>query len=362
MHVNSLLLLLVIASNDIYYRRDNTIQGPESKQQRSSSHKSPGELSLSSTGTELAESQQCGDDTKATATQPGQPARAVDTNGSSVLQPPSGTSPPPPVVPSMEQFGILTAGGKAAPPKTRPTPTVPERPVQKLLEGQGGATTPVLSAVPHHLRRDKDAADADTDCDTTSSSRDRYPGGDSSPGRPIQRISVFARVDTPVEVPEERAEPEAGGEVEALGIEYDVETTQRTRSDSIARKSSYRPNAHLELMSMAASAVSGEKDGNVGGVTFQSSLAYTKRRSDSYIDGGGKVPQEELTEKAVAVIHRVVDKLTGLDFQDNLQTEENMATNRVIALPIPEQIDRLIKQATSNENLSTCFIGWCAFW
>jgi hypothetical protein len=63
--------------------------------------------------------------------------------------------------------------------------------------------------------------------------------------------------------------------------------------------------------------------------------------------------QEELTDKAVTVVQRVLDKLTGLDFQDKTKKK---------ALEIPEQVDMLIKQATSNENLSTCFIGWCAFW
>ena len=65
--------------------------------------------------------------------------------------------------------------------------------------------------------------------------------------------------------------------------------------------------------------------------------------------------QEELTDKAVTVVQRVLDKLNGLDFQE--QNKKNGS-----ALEISEQIDLLIEQATSNDNLSTCFIGWCAFW
>jgi FKBP12-rapamycin complex-associated protein len=60
--------------------------------------------------------------------------------------------------------------------------------------------------------------------------------------------------------------------------------------------------------------------------------------------------QGELTEKAVEVIRRVMDKLTGRDFQGQA------------ALDVPEQVERLIQQATSNDNLSLSFFGWCPFW
>ena len=50
------------------------------------------------------------------------------------------------------------------------------------------------------------------------------------------------------------------------------------------------------------------------------------------------------------VINRVMDKLTGLDFSS---TE---------VLDIPEQVDKLVVQAMSNENLCLIYIGWCPFW
>jgi FKBP12-rapamycin complex-associated protein len=62
----------------------------------------------------------------------------------------------------------------------------------------------------------------------------------------------------------------------------------------------------------------------------------------------------ELTEKAVIVIRRVLDKLTGLDFHDKQNTQP--------ALDVPEQVERLIKQATANENLCLAFYGWCGSW
>lgn len=54
--------------------------------------------------------------------------------------------------------------------------------------------------------------------------------------------------------------------------------------------------------------------------------------------------------KALAVVNRVRDKLTGRDFDPN------------DTFDVPKQIDLLIKQATSHENLSQCYIGWCPFW
>lgn len=59
---------------------------------------------------------------------------------------------------------------------------------------------------------------------------------------------------------------------------------------------------------------------------------------------------EALNKKAVAIVHRVRDKLTGRDFC----TEE--------PLDVHKQVELLIAQATSHENLCQCYIGWCPFW
>lgn len=65
-------------------------------------------------------------------------------------------------------------------------------------------------------------------------------------------------------------------------------------------------------------------------------------------DGQGAV--EAVNKKAVTVINRVRDKLTGRDFDPN------------VTLDVPAQVDLLIKQATSHEHLCQCYIGWCPFW
>jgi len=51
------------------------------------------------------------------------------------------------------------------------------------------------------------------------------------------------------------------------------------------------------------------------------------------------------------ILRRVSDKLTGNDFaQDGRR------------VTVGDQVDRLIKQATSSENLSQHYTGWCSFW
>ncbi|KAL7753608.1 phosphatidylinositol kinase- protein kinase tor1 [Sorochytrium milnesiophthora] len=59
---------------------------------------------------------------------------------------------------------------------------------------------------------------------------------------------------------------------------------------------------------------------------------------------------DTVSDRAVQVISRVQNKLTGRDFNVNN------------VLDVHDQVERLILQATSLENLCLCFIGWCAFW
>ncbi|XP_075220340.1 serine/threonine-protein kinase Tor [Lycorma delicatula] len=59
---------------------------------------------------------------------------------------------------------------------------------------------------------------------------------------------------------------------------------------------------------------------------------------------------EALNKKALAIVTRVREKLTGRDFAH----EETLTVQR--------QVELLIQQATANENLCQCYIGWCPFW
>jgi len=56
-----------------------------------------------------------------------------------------------------------------------------------------------------------------------------------------------------------------------------------------------------------------------------------------------------INERAVTVIRRVEKKLTGRDFGTSI-------------LDVREQVNKLIEQATSMDNLCQCYAGWCPFW
>jgi len=59
---------------------------------------------------------------------------------------------------------------------------------------------------------------------------------------------------------------------------------------------------------------------------------------------------EQLNMKALSVIRRISDKLSGNDFKN----EEKSS--------VPEQVNRLIQQATSHSNLSQLYVGWSGVW
>ena len=67
-------------------------------------------------------------------------------------------------------------------------------------------------------------------------------------------------------------------------------------------------------------------------------------------EAGEEARRQELNQTAEIVIQRINDKLRGMEFAHGHKTD------------IAEQVDNLIKQAASHENLAQCYIGWCPFW
>lgn len=61
-------------------------------------------------------------------------------------------------------------------------------------------------------------------------------------------------------------------------------------------------------------------------------------------------PTEVTNKKARIIVDRVKQKLTGNDF------------NTTDEISVQRQVDLLVQQATNNENLCQCYIGWCPFW
>merc|ERR1719152_646653 len=69
------------------------------------------------------------------------------------------------------------------------------------------------------------------------------------------------------------------------------------------------------------------------------------------------VANEVLNERAVEVMQRLGDKLTGRDATTVGQQGADSGD-----LSVQAQIRRLVKESTSNENLCQSYIGWCPFW
>lgn len=91
------------------------------------------------------------------------------------------------------------------------------------------------------------------------------------------------------------------------------------------------------------------------GIQFQQvNTAELLRRGQIDEQGAAKLEVQQKIEirnaRAQLVLKRITDKLTGNDFR------------RFNELDVPSQVDKLIQQATSVENLCQHYIGWCSFW
>lgn len=76
-------------------------------------------------------------------------------------------------------------------------------------------------------------------------------------------------------------------------------------------------------------------------------------RTNSSVHGAGGADgdaAETQNERAVQVLNRVKEKLTGHDFKP----EEELTYTL--------QVDKLLTEATKLENLCQHYIGWCSFW
>lgn len=79
--------------------------------------------------------------------------------------------------------------------------------------------------------------------------------------------------------------------------------------------------------------------------------------------------KETQNARAIQVLARVKEKLTGMDFP--VKKEEGVSkgvpgVGPVVVegkeLRVDMQVDRLIREATNLENLCQHYIGWCSFW
>ena len=88
------------------------------------------------------------------------------------------------------------------------------------------------------------------------------------------------------------------------------------------------------------------------------SLPRREARERELLNAYGQLgdANDVLNERAVAVMKRMSDKLTGRDF-----SQEGMP-NSGDSDSVQSQVQRLIMQATAHDNLCQSYIGWCPFW
>lgn len=138
---------------------------------------------------------------------------------------------------------------------------------------------------------------------------------------------------------------------------------------SIGMSASYRAKSIQIYSSIRARAANLNADSRIASITgkgdqvlvAEGSVArsriersFRQRESMSLLGGeNGAAHEEALNEKALKVIRRVQDKLSGTDFPDCVDGNP---------MDVQDQVQRLIVQATSSENLCQLFIGWCSFW
>lgn len=87
-----------------------------------------------------------------------------------------------------------------------------------------------------------------------------------------------------------------------------------------------------------------------GGPPSSRPRARTNSTAQAEQTGVESEMQETQNERAVQVLNRVKEKLTGRDFKP----EEEL--NVIL------QVDKLLVEATKLENLCQHYIGWCSFW
>ena len=90
-----------------------------------------------------------------------------------------------------------------------------------------------------------------------------------------------------------------------------------------------------------------------GSTSERPDSSYRPRiRGSTQINGGGADPVEVEVKnaRALQVLSRVKEKLTGCDFKKGQDLDVN------------EQVEKLLSEATNLENLCQHYIGWCSFW
>lgn len=133
------------------------------------------------------------------------------------------------------------------------------------------------------------------------------------------------------------------GEASPVGPNFRSE-----RRESIIAAQNRRPSTMDEFVQpVALTADAGDPIAAPGGPPASRPRARTNSTTQGPQD---MEAHENQNTRAVQVLVRVKEKLTGHDFKPD---EE---------LPYIQQVDKLLIEATKLENLCQHYIGWCSFW
>ena len=130
---------------------------------------------------------------------------------------------------------------------------------------------------------------------------------------------------------------------------------QNTGSTGIMNKDKFLSRTKsLEMYRSIQTMAATVSSNHIASSLAESRLDRSYKQREAISIDMGIINFETMNEKALKVIRRVQEKLTGTDFNSDADNGETLA--------VQDQVQRLIVQATSTENLCQLFIGWCAFW
>ncbi|KAF4675377.1 phosphatidylinositol kinase- protein kinase tor1 [Perkinsus chesapeaki] len=141
----------------------------------------------------------------------------------------------------------------------------------------------------------------------------------------------------------------SGEHQEEEGSQQESAQTDSKRKDrSDGKVENYADPVPRPLQKFDVGGVAGQGDPHLASVRIK----VARQRELRHVLGpeGLLANQEELQHHARIIVDRVLTKLTGTDF------------NHGQYMSVEAQVERLIEEATSYENLSQCYVGWCAFW
>jgi phosphatidylinositol kinase/protein kinase (PI-3 family) len=191
-------------------------------------------------------------------------------------------------------------------------------------------------------------------------------------GLPIEMPRPSGVIVDPIrELPDEDGVEDEDGHASAVipdhlrGAQDTSQLLQGVRNPSVSASKARSLQMYSNIQNWAANLTTDSRIASIAGersehVSAEGSVARSRiersmkqRELVSLLRGAdGAAHEEALNEKALKVIRRVQDKLTGTDFPDSDGEP----------LDVTDQVQRLIVQATSSENLCQLFIGWCSFW